>query len=300
MGERFSASKFWEEIRKYKATSAPGIGGILHFLYAQPRREDDAENTLRFFFAGPIPREIWQDFEKRFKVKIYCGFFGMTEASGITWMSPKEQERLKKEGKFDQAASCGRENKDIFEVKLVDDHDNEVVVGEIGEIICRPARPFSMFSEYINMPEKTLEAFRNLYFHTGDLGKKDSGGYFYFVDRKKDYIRRRGENISSYEVEAVINSHPMVLNCAAIGVKSELEEDELKVVVELKRGKTLKPKELLDFCQERMAYYMVPRYIEYRKLPLTPTGRIEKYKLRSEGLTSSTWDRESIGYEVKR
>jgi crotonobetaine/carnitine-CoA ligase len=150
------------------------------------------------------------------------------------------------------------------------------------------------------MPEKTLEAFRNLYFHTGDLGKKDSDGYFYFVDRKKDYIRKRGENISSYEVETVVNSHPTVLNCAAIRVKSEVEEDEIKVVVELKPGKTLEPKELLDFCQERMAYYMVPRYVEYKKLPLTPTGRIEKYKLRSEGLTSSTWDRESVGYEVKR
>ncbi len=300
MGERFSASRFWDEVKKYKATIAHFLGGILYFMYAQPPRDDDADNPIRLFFGGPIPRDIWNDFEKRFNTKIYCGYFGLSECSGVTWMSTEEQDRLKADGKFDQAASCGRINKDIYDVKVVDDYDNEMPVGEAGEIVCRPGRPYSMISEYINMPEKTLETFRNFYFHTGDLGKMDSEGYLYFVDRKKDYLRRRGENISSFEVEKVINSHPKVVESAAIGVKSEVGEDELKIVVKVKPGEKLIPEELLDYSQERMAYYMVPRFVEFRDLPRTPTDKIEKYKLREDGITKETWDREKAGYKVKR
>ncbi len=183
----------------------------------------------------------------------------------------------------------------------MDEADNELPIGEVGEIICRPQRPFAMISEYINMPERTLEAFRNLWFHTCDLAKKDEEGYFYFMDRKKDYLRRRGENISSFEVEKVINAHPKVQESAAIGVSSEVGEDEIKIVVRLKEGEKLSPANLLDWCQERMAYFMVPRYVEFKEeLPKTPTDRVEKYKLKEEGITKNTWDREKAGYKVKR
>jgi crotonobetaine/carnitine-CoA ligase len=190
---------------------------------------------------------------------------------------------------------------DIYELRLFDDQDREVPPGEIGEIVFRPREPFIMMSEYYNMPEKTLEAFRNLWFHTGDLARKDEDGYFYFVDRKKDALRRRGENISSFEVERAINTHPKVLESAAVAVQSELAEDEVKICVVLKRGEILAPEELIEWANERMPYFAVPRYVEFMEsLPKTPTERVEKYKLKQAGITANTWDREKAGYKLKR
>jgi crotonobetaine/carnitine-CoA ligase len=158
-----------------------------------------------------------------------------------------------------------------------------------------------MMLEYYNMPEKTLEAFRNLWFHTGDLAKKDADGYFYFVDRKKDALRRRGENISSFEVERAVNSHPSVLESAAVAVPSELGEDEVKICVVLKPGATLIPEELIKYCNDRMPYFAVPRFVEFMEsLPKTPTDRVEKYKLKQAGITTNTWDREKAGVQVTR
>jgi crotonobetaine/carnitine-CoA ligase len=151
------------------------------------------------------------------------------------------------------------------------------------------------------MPEATVRAFRNLWFHTGDRGRMDEDGYFYFVDRMKDAIRRRGENISSWEVEKVLNTHEAVLESAVVGVPSALTEEEVLAVVVAKEGFVVDPVALLDFCQGRMAHFAVPRYVRIvATLPRTPSQRVEKYKLRSEGVTTDTWDRESIGYEVKR
>ena len=155
---------------------------------------------------------------------------------------------------------------------------------------------------YYKMPEETLRAFRNLWYHTGDYGMKDENGYFYFVDRKKDSIRRRGENISSFEVEEVVNSHPAILESAVIAIKDkEMTEDEVKICVILKEGQTLVPAELIHYCKERMAYFMVPRYVEFMKeFPKTPNQKIEKYKLRDRGITPETWDREKAGIKVER
>jgi crotonobetaine/carnitine-CoA ligase len=301
MGERYSATTFWDEIRKYKATAFHFLGAMPNFIYAQPPSPDDKNHNVKVAFGGPISVELCKEFEKRFNLKVCLGYYGLTEASGVTFMSAEEANSLKSEGRWEEALSAGRENKDIYEVKLVDDDDNEVPIGEVGEIICRPARPFAMISEYVNNPKATVKAFRNLWFHTGDLAKKDEHGYFYFVDRKKDYIRRRGENVSSFEVEWVINSHPAVLESAAIGIKSEFGEDEIKILVVLKDGEILKPEDIIKWCEPRMAYFMIPRYIEFRKeLPKTPVGRIEKYKLREEGITPNTWDREKAGYKIKR
>ncbi|WP_396954169.1 AMP-binding enzyme [Neobacillus niacini] len=151
------------------------------------------------------------------------------------------------------------------------------------------------------MPEATVKAWKNLWYHTGDRGRIDEDGYLYFLDRKKDTIRRRGENISSYEVERIINKHPKVLDSAAVGVPSEITEEEVLAVVIVKDGEDLKPEELLDFCQSRMAYFAVPRYVRFvSEFPRTPSQRIQKYKLREDGVTPDTWDREHIGYKVLR
>jgi crotonobetaine/carnitine-CoA ligase len=158
-----------------------------------------------------------------------------------------------------------------------------------------------MLLEYYKMPEKTIETWRNLWFQTGDYAYYDEEGYFYFVDRKKDALRRRGENISSFEVEKVINSHPAVLESAAIAVKSDLGEDEVMVCLTLKPEQKITPLDLIVYCEERMAYFMVPRYLRFMNaLPKTPTERVLKYQLREEGITPDTWDREVAGYQLKR
>lgn len=186
-------------------------------------------------------------------------------------------------------------------MRIVDEDDLVLEPDQVGEIVIRPQEPYTMMSGYYKMPEETLQAFRNLWFHTGDLGYLDKHGYLYFVGRKKEAIRRRGENISAFEVEKIINRHPNVLESAAIAVPSELSEDEVKVVVVLKEGEQLSPEELVEFCEQRMAYFMVPRFIEFRAaLPKTPTQRVEKYKLQSEGNKPETWDREKAGYQLSR
>ena len=196
--------------------------------------------------------------------------------------------------------SCGKPLS-IYEIKLLDDEDEEVPVGEPGEIAFRPLEPFTMMLGYYNMPDKTLETYRNLWFHTGDLAKRDEDGFLYFVDRKKDALRRRGENISSFEVERAINSHPSVLESAAVAVKSELAEDEVKICVVLKSGCMLSYEELIRHANERMPHFAVPRYMEFMEsLPKTPTERVQKYLLKQAGITPNTWDREKAGIEVAR
>jgi crotonobetaine/carnitine-CoA ligase len=230
-----------------------------------------------------------EEVEARFGIKCLEGF-GMTEI-GIPIHVRVDDRR---------PGSCGKPM-DIYELKLFDDEDNEVPVGEIGEFVFRPKEPFIMMSEYYNMPEKTMEAYRNLWFHTGDLGKMDEDGYFYFMDRKKDALRRRGENISSFEVERVINTHPKILESAAVAVKSELAEDEVKICVVLQPGESLDYEELINYAKERMPYFAVPRYVEFMdKLPKTPTERIQKYILKQAGVTDATWDREKAGIKITR
>jgi crotonobetaine/carnitine-CoA ligase len=186
-------------------------------------------------------------------------------------------------------------------VEVVDENDIPCSPNCAGEIVVRPNEPYSMMIGYYKMPEVTLKAFRNMWFHTGDRGYKDENGWFFFLDRTKDSIRRRGENISSYEVERVINAHPGVAESAVIPVPSELGEDEVKAVVILKESMKVDPLELINFCEDRMAYFAIPRYIEFVKdLPRTPTQKVEKYKLKEAGLTEATWDREKSGYKLRR
>jgi crotonobetaine/carnitine-CoA ligase len=290
LSERFSASTFWDDIRKYGATQFNYLGAVMTILAKQEPREDDADNPVRIAFGAACPTDVMEHLEKRFGFICLEGF-GMTEI-GLAVHDAIEYRRT---------GSCGRVLDDLFEVQLVDDDDVEVAIGEIGEIVVRPKKPYIMMTEYYRMPEKTLESYRNLWFHTGDYAKKDEDGFFYFVDRKKDALRRRGENISSFEVEKVINTHPRVLESAVFAVPSELGEDEVKANVVLKPGETLAPEDLIKHCDERMAYFAVPRYLEFvPELPKTPTNRIEKYRLREAGITKNTWDREKAGIKIAR
>jgi len=289
LAERFSASRFWDEIRSCGATQFNYLGGVIPILAKQPARPDDGDNPARIALGAGCPPAVMEEVETRFGIKCLEGF-GMTEIGIPVHVRVNDR----------RSGSCGKPM-DMYEVKLFDDKDNEVPVGEIGEIVFRPREPFVMMLEYYNMPEKTLEAFRNLWFHTGDLAKKDEDGYFYFVDRKKDALRRRGENISSFEVERAVNSHPSVLESAAVAVPSEVGEDEVKICVILKPGATLLPEELIEYCSDRMPYFAVPRFVELMEnLPKTPTERVEKYKLKQAGVTPNTWDREKAGYKLKK
>ena len=287
--ERFSASRFWDQIRRAKATIFHTLGAMANFIYNQPRKADDGDNPVRVWAASPMPAAIYEDVEKRYNLKVVEGY-GLTELAVITY-NPYDRPKI---------GSCGKETKN-FEVRIVDENDFPVPPGTVGEIVARGRIPWAMASGYYNMPEKTVELVRNHFYHTGDAGYLDEDGYLYFVDRIKDYIRRRGENISSFEVERSVNAHPKVSESAAISVKSELLEDEVKIVVVLKKGEKLAPEELLDFCQKRMPYFAIPRYVEFvESLPRTSTDKVQKSLLREAGITSNTWDREKAGYKVKR
>ncbi len=287
--DRFSASRFWDEIRHYRATQFNYLGAVMPILAKQPQKPDDLDNPARIALGAGCPQAIMEEVEKRFGIKCLEGF-GMTEI-GIP-IHVRVNDR--------KPGSCGKPM-DIYEMRLVNDEDEEVPAGEIGEIVFRPKVPFVMMSEYYNMPEKTLESYRNLWFHTGDLARKDEEGYFYFVDRKKDALRRRGENISSFEVERAINAHPKVLESAAVAAQSELAEDEVKICVVLKPGETLSPEELITWASDRMPYFAVPRYVEFMDaLPKTPTERVQKYLLKQAGITAKTWDREKAGIKISR
>lgn len=290
--ERFSVSSFWDDVHRYGVTLFVAVGGVCHMLYSQPPREDDARNTVRAVYAVPAPAEFYHEFEKRFGLKLVEAY-GATEFNLVTYTGLDES----------PVGSCGRASP-YFEVKIVDAYDRDVPSGTAGEIVVRPKEPFTLTPGYYKMPDKTIETIRNLWFHTGDRGYQDANGYFYFLDRLKDAIRRRGENISSYEIERTVNSHPAVSESAAIAVPSELGEDEIKVCVVLKPGHTLTPEELIEHCAARMAYFMVPRFIEFKpELPRTPTEKVKKFELRAEGdggITAATWDREKAGIKITR
>ncbi len=287
--ERFSASGFFDEIRRYGATIFNYIGGMLTILAKQPERENDAQNPVRAAFGGAAPREIWRAFEQRFDLTILEGF-GLTESGGVCLCNPPRNIKL---------GSIGKPMR-FCDVAIWDENNQEVPIGESGEIVVRQKTPHAMFSGYYKQPDKTDEAWEGGWFHTGDRGYEDEEGYFFFVDRIKDCIRRRGENISSFEIEKTVNSHPAVLESAAVAVPSELGEDDVKIYVVLKPFERLAPRELIAFCEARMAYFMVPRYVEFiGEFPKTATERTRKFQLRKMGI-GNAWDREKAGYKLKR
>jgi len=287
--ERFSASQLWDDCRRWNCTEANYIGGIIPILLKQDPRPDDNDNPLRLMVGAAAPADEWHSFQTRFNTKL-LEVYGMTECY-CCLASPYDAPR---------AGSCGQAITG-WDVRIVDDDDNECPPGAPGEFIARSNKMFVGTTGYYKKPEATLDLFQNGWIHTGDLGRMDEDGYFYFLDRKKQAIRRRGENISSFEVEAVVGSHDAVLECCVVGVPSEVGEEEVKAVVVLKAGQQVTEEALIRWCEPRMAYFAIPRYIAIRtSLPKTPSERVEKFKLKAEGITADCWDREKAGIHLKR
>jgi crotonobetaine/carnitine-CoA ligase len=289
MSKRFPVSTFWEMAREKEVTAFNYMGALLMMLHKQPPRDDDADNPVRIAFGAPCPVEIWEEFERRFGVDL-VEVYGMTEA-------PMGCENRLDDRKI---GSAGRESV-TYQVRIVDENDEPVPPETPGEIVIRPKHSWALFTEYYKRPEETVEAWRNLWFHTGDRARMDADGFLFFLDRMKDSIRRRGENISTWEIESTLNTHPALLESAAYGVPSELSESDVMVAVVLRPGESIEPEALLDFCQGRMTYFAIPRYVRFMEaLPKNHAERIQKFELRDEGVTSDTWDREAHGYKVAR
>jgi carnitine-CoA ligase len=251
----------------------------------QPENPDDADNPLRTVYMGPLSQH--EEFARRYGVRIYTAY-GMTEVP-----VPIVSELDPVDGK-----SCGRAADPVhYELRLVDDNDIPVPPNTPGELVARHTLPWTINSGYKNMPEATAEAWRNGWFHTGDQFTQDEHGNFYFLDRIKDVIRRRGENISSFEVESEVLTHPLVKDVAAIAVSNpdtheDAGDEEVKVCVVLEEGAELDPSDLLEYLEPRMPAYWLPRFVEYvAVLPRTESHKLKKAELREEGVTPTTWDR---------
>lgn len=288
---RFSISNFWTEVRATKATISM-ILSMGHFLMAQPPSPDDRNNHLRLLISAPmLPNAA--AFEQRFGPKLTQGY-GLSDYC-CAFSQPLNIPDSKR-------MSMGRPLEGV-DVRLVDDDDNEVPTGEIGEICLRKNdMPFAAAQGYYRMPEATLAATRNLWFHTGDRGRRDEDGYYYFVDRKKDAIRRRGENISTYEVETAIAKHHAIADVAVYPIKIASGEDEVGTSVVLHAGELLSEEELFGYCKANMPHYMVPRFIEFRSaLPRTLTDKVRKQEMREhvESNLDSVWDCERVGLSTR-
>ncbi len=286
---RFSASGFIPRLTLQNATVTYVLGAMVPMLLAQEPSDTDRAHNVRVALAPAVPAQFHKAFSERFGFGLLDGY-GSTETNCIMG-APLDEQRPGAMGKVLPG----------FAARVVDAHDNEVPDGEAGELVLRADQPFAFATGYFGMAEKTVEAWRNLWFHTGDRVVRDPDGYYRFVDRMKDAIRRRGENISSYEVEQVLVGHPAIENAAVFPVRSELAEDEVMAAVVLRGGASLAPSELLDYCQPRMPYFAVPRYLEFvDALPTTESGKVTKYRLRERGVTATTWDREKVGYKLVR
>jgi carnitine-CoA ligase len=282
--ERFSASRFWDDVRAFDAHVAMSVFSMIPILLNRPPAPRDKDHPLESFYMGKssLDEQLFKRFGVR-SVETYTS----TEI-GIGTASPYGEWRV---------GSCGQAHEERFEVAVVDELDREVGPGEPGELVVRPKQPYVITTGYYGAWEATAECFRNMWFHTGDRVWRDDDGYFYFLDRMKDAIRRRGENISAFDLECEVNLHPSVLESAATGVPSELEDEDIKLTVVLRPGAALDPAELAAFCADRLPRSMVPRYVEFvDALPRTPTDKVAKYRLRAEGehgVTPTTWDREA-------
>jgi crotonobetaine/carnitine-CoA ligase len=293
VAKRFSASSWLSDIRECGATVTYAVGVMPEFIIKQPRREDDKDNPLRLSWSVPVSDTWGQEFEQRFGLRILQGY-GMTEFSVPVWGDLRDPVK---------AGCAGRVVEEFFEVRIVDPETDEPMgPNEIGEIVVRPKEPSVFMAGYFRMPDKTVEAWRNLWFHSGDAGYFDNEGRLFYVDRIRDRIRRRGENVSAYEVEEVINSHPDVLQSAVVGVKVEGAggEDEILACI-VPSSNTLDATTILDWCVARMPRFALPRYIRFMDdIERTASGKIRKQALRDAGVTPTTWDREAAGYMVPR
>ncbi|MFB6468399.1 AMP-binding protein [Cytobacillus sp. Hz8] len=289
----FQPEAWVSRVRKYNATCFGAHGPFIQMIYQVPERKDDGDNPLRVVGSAPFPAKIAKDFERRFQVK-GIEVWGMTEINCPCYHPYDEPLRL---------GSCGKVLEDSYELKIVDpDTGEELPAGKAGEILIRPKQPDTVSLGYFKMPEKTAEAWKDGWFHSGDIAYQDQDGYVYFVDRIKERIRRKAENISSYDIEVAVLIHPLVKECAAVGVPSDFDyDDEIKIYVVTKDGEVLAPEELIQYLVEKLPHYMVPRYIQFVKaLPRTPTNKVQKAELlKQDHMGVDTWDRKAAGISVR-
>ncbi|MEP7205658.1 MAG: AMP-binding protein [Casimicrobiaceae bacterium] len=285
IAEKFSATLFWRQVSECGATVGHTMFTIPPILKAQPPSQWDRGHRLRAMYNANSDPE----FEARFNVRLVEAY-GLTE-TGLTIYTHWPERR---EG------SCGKAHED-WEIRIVDESGLPVADGETGELVGRPRLPSIMMEGYLNKPDETLRSLRNLWFHCGDYARRDADGYFFFSGRKKERIRRRGENISGFEIERIVGMHPDVAEVAAVAHPAAAGEDDVRCVIIARTGADLSPESLMDWLQPRMPFYMLPRYLEFvADMPRTPSAKIEKYKLIEAGLSPSTWDREAAGYRIER
>lgn len=286
--ERFRTATFWDTVRRFDVTAAGLLGTMVQFLMQQPVQVDERMHPLRKAVIAPYGDEALA-FAERFGVDVYTEF-NMTELSVPLWCGPNVRLR----------GTCGRPRAGI-ELRLVDAQGRDVPTGELGELLVRTPDPFQQSHGYLNDSAATARSFRDGWFHTGDLFTRDADDNWFFRDRAKDMLRRRGENISSFEVEAELLQFPGVKAAAVVAVPGDGGEDEVLAVLSPQAGATLDPAALLHFLQPRLANFMLPRYVRIMtELPLTPTQKIEKHVLRSSGVTPDTWDRVAAGVALQR
>ena len=280
LAERFSASRFWDDCRRYNAVQISTLGGIIPLLMKQPPRPNDRDNPVRVALSVGCPAASWAKFEERFDVRV-VEWYGMSDAPGNLINT---QGRIGSIGK--PAAGA--------EFRVADADDSALPPGKLGQLLFR--HPAGRATRYNNLPEVTDEAYRGGWFHSGDLAEMDAEGFFYFRGRIKEAIRRRGENISAWEIESVVDQHPSVRESAAFGLPSEFGDEEVAIAVVLQPDAALAPEALLSFCEGRLAYYAMPRFIEFVDLlPKTGTQKIQKNVLKQRGITPTIWDREAAG-----
>ena len=292
--ERFSPNRWLDEVRACGATVSNALGVMPEMIFRTPETAHDKDNDLRVVIAVPIAAEWGEAMERRFGFR-FMQVFGGTETSIVCYTNADDPLL---------PGMAGHVREEFYDVRVVDpETDAPVAQGQIGEIVVRPKLPFVFNQGYFRMPEKTVEAWRNLWYHTGDAGYFDTENRLYFADRIKDRIRRRGENISSYEVEQVLNDHPDIEECAVVGIRVEGAggEDEVKAVIVTADGNPIDNVALLDYCAERIPRFAVPRFVEaVAEIPKSATGKMQKEPLRKAGVTEHTWDREAVGYKIAR
>jgi crotonobetaine/carnitine-CoA ligase len=284
LGPRFSASRFWTRVRDADADITYLLGAMVGILMGREHEPEEGAHRVRVALAPATPPWLFDGFRERFGVQLVEGY-GSTETNNAIAPAHPSQAR----GGYMGPVRAG------FAARVVDENDEQVPDGEAGELVLRHDEPFAFATGYYRMPEQTVQAWRNLWFHTGDRVVREPDGWYRFIDRAKDAIRRRGENISSWEVEQVLVEHVSVHAAAAFPVPSELGEDEVMAAVVLEPGTVLAPEELITHCEPRLAYFAIPRYIEFvDELPLTENGKVRKQALRERGVTDTTWDREAV------
>lgn len=287
--ERFSTSAFWPATVQSGATVIYLLGAMVPILLARPPSAEERGHRVRLALGPGVPPDMIASFGERTGVRLLEGY-ASTETNFVIGSTIDRQKQ----------GTIGR-IRPGYHARVVDEEDFEVAPGVAGELLLRADEPYAFATGYFGMPEKTVEAWRNLWFHTGDRVVRDGEGNFRFLDRLKDAIRRRGENISSYEVEQVLLSHASVEMVAVFPVRSELAEDEVMAAIVLKADCRLEPLELMTFCEPRMPYFAIPRFLDFvPELPRTENGKVQKYKLRERGPGARTWDREAAGYVLKR